>query len=198
VNIALRLRWCAATTAGLALSGFGMHFPGGTPIGNGLDEWQPSAMVFGAFLGALSGLITGALQWAALRPAGPSFVRLSAVMMLGIGATHALADGAPTSVGLGAVAVAGAIAITVGLAIAIGERGWLAFAASLGGWVGGLLIAYELTSALGLPASQDPGGWATHHAVIGVIVGVIWSALVAATASLWLAPRADRPVAAIS
>lgn len=57
-----RIRWIAATTIGLALVGFALHFPGSSEIGSGVDAWQPIALVFGGLLGVISGIVVGVIQ----------------------------------------------------------------------------------------------------------------------------------------
>jgi len=180
VDLTQRLRWCAATTLGLALAGFGLHFPGSSEIGTGIDEWQIGAATFGAVMGAVSGVVTGTLQWAAIRSAGVRWWRLAATMAIGVGVSHALADGAPTSLGRAVVAIAGACALTAAMAWLLAERRPLTLAASVVGWAGGWILAYAITGALSLPGSADPIGWATEHTVVGVVVGLVWSGLVAA------------------
>jgi len=175
-----RLRWCAATTLGLALAGLVLHFPGSSEIGTGIDAWQTDAMTFGALMGAVSGVVTGALQWAALRPFGARLWRLAFTMAIGVGVSHGLADGAPTSLGRVAVAIAGACALTAAMAVLLAERRPLTLAASIVGWAGGWILAYAITGALSLPQSNDPMGSATEHAVVGILVGLVWSGLVTA------------------
>jgi hypothetical protein len=190
LDLTLRLRWCTATTFGLALAGFGLHFPGSSEIGTGVDEWQGAAAVVGSVMGAVSGVVTGTLQWAVLRSAGARWWRLAATMAIGIGVSHALADGAPTSLGRVVVAIAGACALTAAMAVLLRERQPLTLAASIVGWAGGWILGYAITAALSLPQSADQIGWATEHTVVGIVVGLVWSGLVTAAGVRSLAPIA--------
>ena len=189
MKLSPQIRWITATTLGLALVGFGLHFPG-----SGGSNWDQSAAAFGAVLGAVSGVIVGLLQWLMLRGVlhGPWSAVLS--MAVGVGFSHALADGAPSSVGPAPVAVAAALVLTGALALAYAERRPVLLAASFLGWGGGLLIAYAVTGALGLPATQDPVGWGTEHAVVGTVTGLVWGALTAGAGFRSLVPRPPVPM----
>lgn len=189
MTLSQRIRWVASTTVGLALVGFAFHFPGGSTIGGGIDAWQPEAVVFGAFLGVLSGIVVGLIQWVALRGvlARPWF--FVGAMAAGIGVTHALADGAPASLGRAAVALAGGLVL--GGALALAERRPLALGAVIVAWAGGIVLAYAVTGALGLPATQDPVGWGTEHAVVGAITGLPWG-IATAWAGLPISARTMR------
>ena len=59
-----RVAWVAATIIGLALGGFVLHFPGS--FGD-LTHWDPSAVLFGAILGFVTGVWVGLAQWVGLR-----------------------------------------------------------------------------------------------------------------------------------
>ena len=173
MSTARRLRWGVATTLGLVLAGFAFHFPGSFDS----DTWRIDAMAFGGVLGMVSGVVTGALQWASVRPSRQGW-RFILAMAIGIGVSHALADGAPTSIGTPAVAVASAGALTAAMALVLSERRPLTLAASLAGWAGGWIVAYAVTVALELPRGADPTSWAIQHAVVGLVVGIIWSGLI--------------------
>ena len=188
LKLSWQIRWIGSTTLGLALVGFGLHFPGSSEIGSGIDAWQPGAGAFGAILGAISGVIVGLLQWLALRRALGGPWAVVAVMAVGIGFTHAVGDGAPTSLDRGLVALASGLVLTGALAFALAERRPLRLSASVVGWAGGLLLGYVFTGALGLPATQDPVGWGTEHAVVGTVTGLVWGSLTAAMGS----PMASR------
>lgn len=170
-----QIRWITATTLGLALVGFGLHFPGG-----GGPDWDLSAAVFGAVLGAISGVIVGFLQWLMLRSVlrGPWSAVLS--MAVGIGFSHALADGGGFSLGHAPVAVASALVLTAALALAYAERRPTPLAASFVGWSAGWLIADAVRTGLRLPWTEDPLGWSTDHAVAGIVAGIVWGGLTAA------------------
>ncbi len=57
------LRWLVATTLGLVIGGFALHFPGsyGEQVG-----WSLAAAVFGLILGFMTGALVGIMQWASL------------------------------------------------------------------------------------------------------------------------------------
>ena len=165
------------TTVGLALGGFVLHFPGS--FGD-LASWDPAAIVFGAILGFITGVVVGLFQWAALRlPRGPGGRQLL-TMGVGIGVTHALNDGAPLSLRLPIVAAASGLAMTVAVAVILRERRPAALAMSFAGWAGGLLLAAQVADMLGLPWEDTPVGWSTEHAVAGVVVGLLWGTLTVA------------------
>ena len=173
-----RVAWVAATIIGLALGGFVLHFPGS--FGD-LTRWDPSAVLFGAILGFVTGVWVGLAQWVGLRlPRGPGG-RLLLTMGVGIGVTHALNDGAPLSLGLPIVAAASGLAMTMAMAAILGERRPAALAASFVGWAGGLVLAARVTDLLGLPWEETPVGWSTEHAVAGMVVGLVWGTLTNAT-----------------
>jgi len=176
-----RLLWIIATTAGLIVGGFILHFPGSY---GGIVEWDPAAVIFGGILGFLTGVFVGVGQWAALLLPRRTGVKLLLVMGIGIGVTHALMDGAPSSVPLVLLAAMSGAAITAALAFYVDERRPAVLGASFLGWAGGLLIAPQVTLALGLPWSETPVGWSTEHAFAGAIVGLAWAVSTAASGLL--------------
>lgn len=180
VELGGRIRWIAATTVGLGFVGFGLHFPGSPGFGSGIDTWQVALGMVGAIQGAISGVIVGLVQWLGLRPVRGGPWLLVAAMAVGIGFTHALGDGAPASLGRAPFALASGLVLTGALALALAEYRPIVLAASVVGWTGGLLVAYAVTGALGLPLTQDPIGWGTEHAVVGVVTGLAWGGLTAA------------------
>ena len=180
--------WIGATIVGLVVTGFVFHFPGS--FGE-LPAWDMSAFIFGAILGGISGVLVGLIQWAALLLPQRSGGRLLMTMALGIGVTHAVNDGGPTSVGLLGVSTLSGLAMLVGFAGPLGERRPVALATCLVAWTGGLLLAEQVTKALGMPFSEDPLGWATRHAVDGLVVGLVWGIATAAV-GLPLALKARR------
>ena len=162
-----QIRWVIATVLGLAVVGFGLHFPGDG------SEVDPSAAASGAVLGAISGVIVGFFQWllgtAPLRSAVLS-------MAVGVGFAHALGDvGAPLAFGVAPVALISALVLTGALALTYDERRPVALAASFVGWAGGLIAAVAASSALGLPLTDDRIGRATEHMVLGIITGLVWA-----------------------
>lgn len=164
--------WIASTTIGLAVAGFIFHFPGsfGEPV------WQPFGMVFGGLIGAISGAGVGLAQWVGLGFPGGRLGRLVGAMALGVGVSHGLADGAPTSLGLPVVALVGAVAVTAGYAIRTSvAREPIVLGASVLGWAGGWLVGQALASTLGMPWTETPVGWAQEHALVGLAVGLVWA-----------------------
>jgi hypothetical protein len=181
------IAWIVATTVAMTVVGAALHFPGSSEIGSGIDAWQRDAAVFGAVFGLISGAFVGGAQWLALGASLRRGLLLVAAMGLGVAVTHALGDGMPTSFGRLAVAAVGGLALGVGFAPLLRER--LAFGAVIAAWVVGIVAGYAVTGALGLPATQDPGGWASEHAVVGAVAGLVWGA-----ATAWAGvPRAVAP-----
>jgi hypothetical protein len=178
--------WVIATTLGLVVAGFIFHFPGSF---GGLATWDVSAAIVGLLLGAISGVLVGLMQWAALllprRPGG----RLLLAMAIGIGVTHSLSDGGPNSVGLVGVSILGGLAMLAAFAGPLGERRPVALATCLVAWTGGLLLAELVTKALGMPFEETPVGWATRHAMDGLVVGLVWGI---ATVAVGLPAALDR------
>ncbi len=162
--------WVAGTTVGLAVAGFVFHFPGsfGEPF------WSVGAVVFGALLGAISGAAVGLCQWIGLGFPRRRLMALMAAMAIGIAVSHGLADGAPLSIGLPVVALIGAIGVTAGYAWLLGVRVPPMLVASILGWTGGWLLADFLTNLWRMPWTQAPVGWAQEHAVVGIVVGLVW------------------------
>lgn len=169
MKLSSQIRWIAATTLGLALAGFGLHFPG-----NGGSDWSPVAAAAGAVFGAVSGVIAGLIQWLMLRSVLRGLWRPVLSMAGAVGFSHALGDGAPNSIGYAPVAIAAAVVATSALALVYRERRPVALAASLVGWSVGLLIWYPVADVFGLPGDM-------RLAVIGPVTGLIWGALTAAT-----------------
>ncbi len=172
-----RVSWVAATTVGIAVGGFVLHFPGS--FGE-LVSWDPVALIFGALLGFVTGVWVGLFQWAALRLPRGQGGRLLLVMGVGVGVTHALNDGAPASLGLPIVTVASGLAMTAAVARLLRERRPAVLAANFVGWTGGLLLAALTVGWMGLPWEETPVGWSTEHMVDGIVVGLIWGGLTAA------------------
>ena len=100
-DVARDLAWIVATTIGLIVGGFVLHFPGSF----GEAAWQPVAMLFGAILGFMTGVAVGLVQWAGLRLRRRSGLRLLCWMGVGIAITHGLEDGAAWSLGIVALSL---------------------------------------------------------------------------------------------
>lgn len=162
-------RWTAATTAGFVLGGAGLHSPGASGIGAAFLEWDVSAAIFGAFLGAIVGSVTGLLQNIAL---GRRDLRVLVAMVVTVSVAHALADGAPAIWGVSGVAALSGIVAAIANAWAL--RTWdvrsliAAFVAWWAGWMGGVALA----GALGLTYGSTPEVWATEHVVIAAVLGL--------------------------
>lgn len=167
----LAIAWVAATTVGLALGGFALHFPGSF----GEAVWSPVALVFGGILGFATGVGVGLVQWAALRLPRRSGARLVLAMGLVIAITHGLQDGAPLSIGLLVVAAASGVAVAAIFAGLFGQRAPVAMLASAIGWAGGQLFANWLTPALGMPWHETPVDWSLTHVVAGVAIALVWT-----------------------
>lgn len=193
VTAAHRIRLIVATTLALGLVGFAFHFPGSSEVGSGLDEWQPGAATFGFVLGSLSGVVVGIAQWLSLRPAVARPWPLVLPMIIGIGVTHALFDGMPTSAGRAAMALLGGIALAFALGIATLDRRRVAVVTWMVAWPAGIVLGYAVTGALGLPATADPLGWATEHAIVGAVTGLVWGTA-AALVGLMLTRRKTQTV----
>lgn len=162
-------RWTAATTAGFVLGGAALHSPGASGIGAAFLDWDVSAAIFGAFLGAIVGGITGLLQNVAL---GRRDLRVLAAMVVTVAVAHALADGAPDIWGVsGVAALSGVVAaLASAWAISIWDARWLvaAFVGWWAGWLGGVALA----GSLGLSFGSTPDVWATEHVVIAAVLGL--------------------------
>lgn len=182
--------WVAATTVGLVVAGFIFHFPGSF---GGLGTWNVSAAIFGLILGAISGVLVGLIQWIALLLPRRAGGRLLLAMAIGVGVTHAVHDGAPNSVGLIGVPVIGGVAMLAAFAGPLGERRPIVLATCFLAWTGGLLLAEVVTKALGMPLEETPVGWATRHAMDGLVVGLVWGI---ATVAVGLPAILDRREAA--
>ncbi len=169
-------RWTLATGAGFALTGVALHSPGASAVGASFLQWDVSAALFGAFLGAIAGAFTGLLQLVALRARA---MRLLVATTLGVAVAHALADGAPASWGVPLVAgLSGLFAASVyAWATRVGDVRLIAFVAIA--WSIGWLAAVALAGSLGLSGGSDPSTWASEHAVIGAVLGLAFGAATA-------------------
>ncbi len=165
------LGWAVATVVGLVIGGFALHFPGSTS-----SMFDPVALVFGTLFGGLNGLAVGLLQWAALWRAIDRGARRAWTMGVIFGGTHGAYDGLPA---MGILLPLGA-GVFAGLVVwgMLGERRPGMLLGVAGGWATGLLAGAATTRALQLPASETPIGWATEHAVVGLVTGLVFGGAV--------------------
>jgi hypothetical protein len=165
-------QWTFATVLGLTAAGLVLHFPGDR-VTSGLNlGLQSEAAIVGTILGAISGAFVGLIQWLAVRPVVGRAGLLALAMVAGIAVTHGLADGGGAGLGPLGVALVGGLVIGAGFAVAGYGLGGAAIATL--GWAFGIVAAYWVADAAGLPATQDPSGWATQHTVIGAVTGTVW------------------------
>lgn len=170
------IAWVVATTLGLAVGGFVLHFPGSY---GGLVAWDVAAAVFGAILGFITGVWVGLFQWAALLLPRRAGGRLLLAMGIGIAVTHAVNDGGPNALTLLGASILSGIGMTAGYA-SLDERRPIALLTCFAAWTGGLLLAEVVIRTLGMPFSETPIGWSMRHAVDGLVVGVVWGIATAA------------------
>jgi hypothetical protein len=135
-SMARSFAWVAATVVGLGVGGFVFHFPGSF----GETSWQPAAIIFGAVLGGINGLLVGLLQGLALGWMRSSGSRLMLAMGIGIGASHGLADGVPLAIGLGTVVLAGSAVLTLAFRTVMGVRDRASLTAIFLAWAAGWLV----------------------------------------------------------
>ena len=169
-------RWIVATSVGFALTGMGLHSPGSSGVGNAFLDWDVSAALFGAVLGAIAGAFTGLLQLIALRTRE---VRLLVAMVITVSVGHGLADGAPAVWGVPLVASVSGIVAGFAHAWATHLRDPRLIAAVAIVWSVGWLSGVGLAGQLGLSGGSDPATWATEHAVIGATLGLAFGAATA-------------------
>jgi len=182
----IRLAWIVAVTLGLTAGGFAFHFPGS--YGNSVLD--PAAGLFGFLIGSAHGLVVGALIWMALRLSRPAGTRVLGAMVLIVGGTHALNDGSSTQIPFVVTeGVAGLLAAGV-LAWRLGERRLVVLAVGGLAWAIGILVAGWSGSAIGLPLTETPMGWAQDHGWDGLVTGLIWGIATAAV-DLPMALRRD-------
>lgn len=178
--------WIVATTIGLVVGGFVLHFPGS--FGE-LGSVDLGAAIFGVILGFVTGLFIGLIQWVPLRLSRGAGGSLLLAMGIGIGVTHAVNDGGPNSLGLIGVSILSGLGMLLAFAGPLQERRPIALATCFVAWTGGLVLADVVTEAIGMPFSETPVGWSTHHAAEGLIVGLVWAT---ATAVVGLPDRLSR------
>jgi hypothetical protein len=163
--------WVLATTVGLGAGGFALHFPGSY---GGLAAWDVPASVFGAILGFITGVGVALVQWAALGLRRREGLNLLITMGIGVGMTHALEDGAPTSVNLYLLMALSGIVLAATYAWRFREREPVTLVVIGGAWVAGLVVALHVTAALGMPIGDGAMATSIHHAAEGLLVGLVW------------------------
>jgi hypothetical protein len=165
-----RLAWIVAVTLGLLAGGFVFHFPGSY----GDSVFSVGAAVLGLVIGAVNGLFVGVLAWMALRPSRRDGGRMLLAMSLVVGGTHALNDGSSTQLPFVLVqAMAGLVAAGTAAWI-LRERRPSTLAIIGVAWTLGLVVGGWSGSALGLPLTETPLGWAQDHAWDGLVAGLVW------------------------
>jgi hypothetical protein len=186
-----RVLWVGATTVGLVVGGFALHFPGSFA---GQAEWSVSAGVFGFVLGSVNGLAVGLLQRLVLgRRAGAGVI---AWMALAIGGTHAVFDASSALSSIVLVAALAGVVMAAAYLVAIRDRS-LARVATVGvAWAVALLVSHLASNAVGLPLEATPFGWAIDHAFDGVVLGLGWSIAAVAAGVVERLSGSDRREAA--
>ena len=181
------LAWTAATVVGFVAGGTLLHSPGAIGLGQYAFDWDLSAAVFGAMLGAIVGAFTGFLQTRTTSEPPGRFIVAAVIAVAG---AHALADGAPATWGVSVAAALSGIAAALAFAWAARWPDWRAVGlmtlAWWAGWVGGV-------AALGLVAPLVGYG-TVDHLVIAAVLGLSWGAATSpATRSL----LRDRQISAL-
>lgn len=165
------LGWILAAMFGLATGGIVLHFPGSS---GELTSWEPGPGIFGFVLGAANGVALGVLLWVAAGGGWAVARRLILFGALAVGLTHGLHDASSFLTPYPFVAAASGICVALAWWLAF-RNGALWRAAVTGvAWAIGLLAASSAIAALGLPWEETPVGWATEHAIQGLIVGLVW------------------------
>ncbi len=179
--------WILTTTLGMTVGGLIFHLPGSF---GGLPDWDVTATIFGLMIGFVSGVVAGLLQWAGLLLPRREGLRLLLWMGVGIGVTHALHDGGPDALSRVGVSSLSGLVMAAVYVWAIGDRRSLPAIIVGVAWAIALFAANEATNRMGLPWQEDPAGWATDHAINGLIVGAIWGV---ATALAGIPERVGQP-----
>lgn len=168
--------WVLATTLGLFLGGFVLHFPGSY----GESEFSVGAALFGLILGSVNGVVAGLLMGLAIGASRRRVGDLVLAMGAAVGVTHAIFDGSSTAFPEAAYAIVSGILVAAVFARTLGLRSQRAIAVVGLGWTFGLIAANVVGGWLGLPWEETPLGWATDHAADGIVVGVVWAITTAA------------------
>jgi hypothetical protein len=179
--------WILTTTLGMTVGGLFFHLPGSF---GGLPDWDVTATIFGLMVGFVSGVVAGLLQWAGLLLPRREGLRLLLWMGVGIGITHALHDGGPDALSRVGVSSLSGLVMAAAYVWAIRDRRPVPAIVVGVAWAVALFAANEATNRMGLPWQEDPVGWATDHAINGLIVGVIWGV---ATALAGIPERLRQP-----
>ena len=182
------LWWFLASTIGFGLVGVLLHFPSGFPPNNGANLVIGNA-VFGAILGAVSGIVVGSLQWLALRGRLSRASQWIGTTVLGLGVIHAVGDGLPDPIAIPTVQAIGGIVLGIMqwllLRREFSRAGWWVLA-SIAGWLIGLSLGLAIADAIGLMGlAWTPTVGITQHGVVGVVTGIV-SGLMTGGALVWL------------
>lgn len=181
--------WTLATTVGFALGGAALHAPGASGVGAHYLDWDLTAAAFGAILGSVVGIVTALFQMVAL---GRRNRRLLAATVIAVAAAHGLADGAPAIWGVSGVAAISGLSAAAALAWALRTRAWKWVIASAFGWFAGWSLGVAIAGGLGLGRGSSPATWATEHAVIAGVLGLVWGSITSPAGRRLLADGRDQ------
>jgi hypothetical protein len=170
------IAWVVAVVLGLTVGGFAFHFPGGSEDWS----WSVSAGLFGLLIGAVNGVLVGAFAWMALRLCRRTGWPLVIAMVMIVGGTHALNDGASIRVQFPVIQALAAILVAASWAVVMRERRPAILVVVGGAWWVGLILAARSGDMVGLPWSETPIGWAMDHAWDGLVTGIVWGVATAA------------------
>lgn len=163
--------WIVATAVGYVLGGIALHSPGASGVGTAYLDVNGSAAGFGAILGAIVGAVTGVLQLFAL---GVRSWRPVAASVVAVASAHALADGAPGAWSVAVVAAVSGIAAALAFSWAFRIGSWRWILAASFAWWAGWNLGVTGAGALGLSNGSSADVWAREHAVIALILGLLW------------------------
>lgn len=169
-------RWLTATLVGFSIAGPIGHFPGGENFGLGgsaTEAWQASNALVGFFIGTISALPVGGLQWLVLRRHVRRARSWALATVLGIGVGHGILDSAPLAIAYVAPLAAGAV---------VGVSQMLAFRPGLGhaltwvatsalAWQIGLVLGSALVAMLGI----EEMAWPLRRAFVAFVVALSWA-----------------------
>jgi hypothetical protein len=171
MRVLIALAWILAVTVGLVAGGFVLHFPGSY----GESQISVGAGVFGFLLGAVNGLLVGAVAALALRLGRGGATRLMGATALAIGVTHALNDSSSTQLPFALVQLVAGAATAGAFAWRFTERRPSALAVIGVAWALGIVVAGWSGDRIGLPLTETGLGWAQDHGWDGLVTGVIWA-----------------------